>query len=222
LTKTYVAAPARLCALALAALLALLTVACTGSGESAEPLPSPGPEFLGDVLDEPMEKPAFSLTDTAGETFDLQAQTEGRITLLYFGYTYCPDVCPSHMSDLATVLEQWPALADRVRVVFVSVDPERDTPERLRTWLDLFDESFVGLTGTEDEVQHAAHLTFGDEWHTTEKYYSTSGNYTVSHAAFVVAYGEDGLAEVTWPVGTRTAEYVNDLAILATKGNTGS
>jgi protein SCO1/2 len=85
------------------------------------------------VLSPPLPKPDFVFTDTSGEAFDFQQETEGYVTLLYFGYTHCPDICPSHMADVAAVIDRNPDWVEHVKVVFVSVDPARDTPERLRT-----------------------------------------------------------------------------------------
>jgi protein SCO1/2 len=176
-------------------------------------------ELKGHVLDPPLAKPGFVLTDTAGEPFDFASETDGYVSLLYFGYTHCPDICPSHMADLAAVLDRNPDIAEHVRVVFVTVDPTRDTPDRLRTWLDLFNPEFVGLSGTAEEVQSAAddalqHLSFPIE---TAAF--GDGDYSVSHAALVLAYGHDGTARVSWPFGTRQADYENDLRILVQEGD---
>ena len=84
------------------------------------------------VLDQPFAKPDLVLTDTHGKTFDLRKQTKGRPTLVYFGYTHCPDVCPLTMSNIAVAKQQLPkAEQDKLRVVFVTTDPERDTPAAL-------------------------------------------------------------------------------------------
>ena len=94
----------------------------------------------------------FALTDHTGKPRTL-GDFKGKVVVLFFGYTHCPDVCPLHMANIAAVLRRMPA-EDRARVVtvFVTTDPERDTPMRLREWLANFDASFVGLTGTKDEL----------------------------------------------------------------------
>lgn len=114
------------------------------------------------------------------------------------------------MANIGAVLKQLPPdVASRVRVVFVSVDPERDTPERIRTWLDGFHASFVGLTGTPEQVaaaQAAAKLPAA----LRDAPDSTTGpvsGYTVSHAAFVIAYTADGLGRVLYPFGTRQGDW---------------
>ncbi|WP_212912796.1 SCO family protein [Streptomyces sp. TS71-3] len=109
------------------------------------------------VLDPPFDKPDLSLTDTHGKKYDLRAETKGRPTLLYFGYTHCPDICPLTMSNIAVAKKQLPkAEQDKLRVVFVTTDPERDTPAALGSWLRQQDPDFVGLTGQFPAIQRAA------------------------------------------------------------------
>jgi len=200
-------------ALALAtALLALLLAAC---GSVSEEAPSPSPPesggYLGNLLTSPLPKPDFTLTDTSGEPFAFAAETEGYVALLYFGYTHCPDVCPDHMANIAAVLRRAPALPDKVKVVFVTVDPARDTPERLRQWLDLFDPSFVGLTGSADAVDAAMRQTLGDLYFPITREDLGDGEYSVSHAAFVLAYTADNLAHIVYPFGVQQDAWEHDL-----------
>ncbi|HEX5566980.1 MAG TPA: SCO family protein [Streptomyces sp.] len=111
----------------------------------------------GTVLTSPFAKPDLVLTDTDGEEYDLRAETKGRPTLLFFGYTHCPDVCPLTMSNIAVAKSRLPeADQDRLRVVFVTSDPERDTPESLGKWLRAQDPDFIGLTGDFDTIQAGA------------------------------------------------------------------
>src|SRR5688572_15829259 len=113
--------------------LALLLVACSKPPE--EP-----PKYRGVVMTPPLPKPDFTFTSTSGAPYRFREETNDKVTLLFFGYTYCPDVCPMHMSNLAAVLKKMPAGdRERVKVVFVTTDPQRDTPDRLRTWLRNFD-----------------------------------------------------------------------------------
>src|SRR5712692_2400924 len=110
----------------------------------------------------PLPKPRFTLTDTSGAPFDFWRETQGYVTLLFFGYARCPDQCPLHMANIAAGLKKIPtALADQVKVIFVTTDPARDSPTILRSWLDRFDERFIGLTGSEvaiEAVQRAARV----------------------------------------------------------------
>src|SRR5246127_1864237 len=110
-----------------------------------------GPQatYMGGLVTPPLPKPHFVLTDTSGARFDFWNRTRGSITLLFFGYTYCPDECPLHMAHLGAALKKLsPEIAAQVKLVFVTTDPARDKPAELRRWLNNFDKRFVGLTGT--------------------------------------------------------------------------
>ncbi|HEY2012434.1 MAG TPA: SCO family protein, partial [Bryobacteraceae bacterium] len=123
----------------------LLLWASLGSAQQA----NTGP-YRGGLVTPPLPKPRFVLNDTSGAAFDFRQRTEGYVTLLFFGYTYCPDQCPMHMTNLGAALKKLPAgIADQIRLVFVTTDPARDTPTVLRRWLGLFDRRFIGLTGSE-------------------------------------------------------------------------
>jgi len=108
------------------------------------------------VLPESRDIPAFTLTDQHGEPFGPQ-RLGGRWSLLFFGFTHCPDICPGTLFDLARVTaglrEAEPAVADRVQVVFVSVDPERDRPERMRDYVAYFDPGFTAVTGPHAQLE---------------------------------------------------------------------
>ncbi|MFQ3559575.1 SCO family protein [Streptomyces gramineus] len=148
---------------AAAALLAAatLTLSACGSGDDAT---SPVTVVAGDtsnkaatVLDQPFTKPDLVLTDTHGKKYDLRAETKGRPTLVYFGYTHCPDVCPLTMNNLAVAKKALPkADQEKLRVVFVTTDPGRDTPAELGKWLKGIDPEFIGLTGDFPTIQAGA------------------------------------------------------------------
>jgi protein SCO1/2 len=196
----------------------LFTYGCSEATEGdADPTTTIPSGFEGRVLEERMVKPSLTLTDTSGEPFELRSETEGYVTLLYFGYTYCADICPSHMADVAAVLDRNPDMKDHTKVVFVTVDPERDTPKRLRSWLDLFNEDFIGLTGTPEETQQAIQATFKDQAWEIEKTPTKSG-YTVNHAAYVIPYSHDNVARVVWPFGTTQDICENDMLKLHSEG----
>src|SRR5690606_37022371 len=125
------------------------------------------------------------MTDTRGEPFDFRRETEGKLTLLFVGYTHCPDVCPVHMASIAAVLRRMPEVAGRTRVVFVTADPERDTPERMREWLNHFSPSFVGLRGTREEVHRLEDALQMARSVVPE---GAVGEYAVGHAGQVVAF----------------------------------
>ncbi len=167
--------------------------------------------YRGGLVRPPLPKPKFVLTDTSGAPFDFWDRTRGTVTLLFFGYTTCPVQCPMHMANIAMALKRLPSdLADQVRFVFVTTDPARDTPERLRRWLDSFDKRFIGLTGSDAALaatQKAAGVPVAQRGE------PGSGDY-VAHANFVVAYTKDNLARVIYPGGVSRDDWIHDLPLL--------
>jgi protein SCO1/2 len=168
------------------------------------------------MVSPPLAKPKFTLTDTSGAAYDFALRTQGYTTLLFFGYTHCPDMCPLQMSTIAQALKKIPpASADRFKVVFVTTDPERDSPTVLRTWLDHFDKRFIGLTGSDAQIaaaQIAANLSPAKK-----SAVRADGAYEVGHAAFVLAYTNDDLAHVIYPGGVNAEDWAHDLPLLATE-----
>jgi protein SCO1/2 len=169
---------------------------------------SPG-NYHGVSVSPPFPKPDFTLTAIDGTPFNFRQATEGFVTLLFFGYTHCPDVCPLHMANIAAVLHRLdPDVADHIKVVFVSTDPDRDTPDRLRKWLGDFDPRFIGLRGPIDSInliQRGLHLGAA----TRETLSDTS--YGIAHGALVLAYSTDNLAHLVYPFGMRQEDWANDL-----------
>ena len=189
----------------------LVTVSIVACGLPAEGGRSG--ELRGSVMDTPIPKPALTLTDTRGEEFDLRAETDGYLTLLFFGYTNCPDVCPVHMANLAAVFgDLVPEVRHRIKVVFVTTDPERDTPERLRSWLDNFDPSFIGLRGSVDSINAAlAEMLLPGVAVLPAEH---GGEPMIGHPAAVIAFSPDGLARVRYPFGVRQMDWAHDLPLL--------
>ena len=112
--------------------------------------------FAGTVYANPGDAPVFSLTDDSGQSGSL-ADYRGEVVLLYFGYTFCPDICPASLAELATAMATLdPGDRDRVQVLMISVDPARDTPDVLGSYMDYFDPSFVGFTGTDEQIASVA------------------------------------------------------------------
>jgi protein SCO1/2 len=187
--------------------LALLPV--SGCSSDAPPRPD---EMRGVTYPEPLQKPDFTLTTTTGVSFDFRKETEGFVTLLFFGYTYCPDVCPVHMANIAQVLKTLPPqISNRVKVVMVTVDPTRDTPERFGTWLHNFDPSFIGLIGSLEvvnKIQGSLQLP------PASVYTDEQGNYTVGHSARVTAFTTDDRAHLGYPFGTRQSDWAHDIPLL--------
>ncbi|MFE5395728.1 SCO family protein [Streptomyces sp. NPDC056568] len=195
---------------AAAALLtaAALTLSGCGSGSDSDKPVTMVSEETGrqaaTVLDKPFEKPDLVLTDTRGEKYDLREQTAGAPTLVYFGYTHCPDVCPLTMNNIAVAKKQLPqAEQDKLRIVFVTTDPERDTPAALGKWLKGIDPQIVGLTGDFATIQAGARtLGISIDPPTKDKdgkVVSTHGTQVVAFSpksdAGYVLYGEDAGVE---------------------------
>ncbi len=173
-------------------------------------------ELRGWTLSDPLPKADFTLESMRGDSFDFLAETEGFVTLLFFGYTYCPDICPLHMANIGAVLQKLPPeVANKVKVVFVTTDPERDTPERLQQWLANFHPKFVGLRGTLEEV-NAIQASIGLGASYREEL--PSGDYGIAHAAQVLAYTKDNQAHVMYAFGTRQEDWAHDLPILENRG----
>ena len=171
--------------------------------------------FRGVLTAPPLEKPDFTLTDQNGAPFNFRLATAGKVTLLFFGYTHCPDVCPLHVANIAAVLKKLPFEARAaIRFVFVTTDPVRDTPARLKEWLGGFDASFVGLRGTQEEVNR---LLFALRMPPIQQDPQPAGTaeYLVGHAAQVVAFGLDGLSRLEYPFGIRQEDWAHDLPKLA-------
>ncbi len=195
---------------AAAALLAAasLTLSACGSGSDSDKpvtvVSEDNSQQAATVLDKPFEKPDLVLTDTQGKKYDLREQTAGRPTLIYFGYTHCPDVCPLTMNNIAVAKKQLSqAEQDKLRVVFVTTDPERDTPAALGTWIKGIDPQIVGLTGDFATIQAGAR-TLGISIEPTTKdkngkIISTHGTQVVAFSpksdAGYVLYGEDATVD---------------------------
>ncbi|TFE27751.1 SCO family protein [Frankia sp. B2] len=204
--------------LPLVLLVALVAISsCSSGGSSAGPLvrgasTSPSAGIRGTTLGAPIAMPDLRLTDTAGRPYDLRPHAAGRLTLLFFGYTHCPDICPTTMADLAAALTQVsPAVRRQTSVVFVTSDPARDTPPVIRHWLDMFDHTFVGLTGDVKTIDTAAR-SVGVPLEPPRR--QADGSYTVDHGAQVLAFTPKGQARVVYLAGTPVADYAHDLPLL--------
>ncbi|MFF4356869.1 SCO family protein [Streptomyces sp. NPDC001604] len=202
---------------AAAALLAAatLTLSACGSGDdSNSPVAVVSEETsqkAATVLDKPFEKPDLVLTDTTGKKYDFRKETAGRPTLIYFGYTHCPDICPLTMSNIAVAKKQLPkAEQDKLRVVFVTTDPQRDTPAELGKWLKGIDPQFVGLTGDFATIQAGAR-TLGISIEPTHKDKKTGKTVSV-HGTQVIAFSPktDG-GYVLYGEDAQVDDYTKDL-----------
>ena len=194
-------------------LLAALAVGCSASADvRVDPLgaqPTADGAYRGHELDPAQPRPTFTLTDTGGKPYDFAKRTRGVPTLLFFGFTHCPDVCPTTLADAATALRDVdPAVREEVRLVFVTTDPARDTGPVTAAYLRNFDadlpNEFVGLTGTVAEVeaaQAAARVPVATDRGQT-------------HSAELLLYGPDDYARVAYSTGGDPDDLAHDLPLV--------
>jgi protein SCO1/2 len=202
--------------------VAVLALAGCSSSHSSSPSSAPSASALNDQsgggpyqgigLTPPQPRPAFTLTDTAGRPFSFGTATAGHPTLLYFGYTNCPDICPETFANIALALQKVPtALQASVDVVFVTTDIKRDTGPAIAQWLGHFSAGqvahFIGLRGTQaqiDVAQAAAHVTLAQDAGQT-------------HSAEVLLYGADNYARVSYAYNgaSEQTEIAHDLPLVA-------
>ena len=186
--------------------------ASAGSGSGFVVDSSPSSLFDGVQLTQPFAKPDITLTDSSDKQFNLVQGTQGKLTLVYFGYTHCPDVCPTTMATLAATMRSLtPAQAAQIDVVFISTDPHRDTPAVLHTWLGQYDPAFIGLTGDFTTIQKAA----GSLGITIDPPVKLpDGNYTVTHGAEVIAFDTKDKGYLVYTAGTTVPQFQHDIPLL--------
>ena len=151
---------------------------------------------------------SFSLTDHTGAPVT-DATYRGRLMLIFFGFTHCPDICPTELQVIAEVLDGLGTDAPRVAPLFITVDPERDTPEALASYVDLFDPRIIGLTGTPEQIAEVARAY--------RVYYAKvqppdATTYTMDHSAFVYLMAADGRLLAYFRHGTPAAEITAAIA----------
>jgi len=191
---------------AAAAVLALSLLAGCGADAASD---DPDGGYNGAVLDQQYVVPDTPLTDTDGAPYSLAADTEQPLTLVFFGYTNCPDICQVVMATIASALTRLDeADRDRVEVVFVTTDPARDDEAALRTYLDRFDPSFVGLTGDLQTIIDVADpLAVAVEQ--GEKL--PSGGYEVTHGTQVTGINAEDRVPIVWTQGTSASALADDI-----------
>ncbi|MBI4674587.1 MAG: SCO family protein [Chloroflexi bacterium] len=191
-------------------LLLVSAFACFGC--AGQPTASP---LHGVRFEPPKLAPDFTLTDQNGNPFTL-GSTRGQVVMLYFGYTSCPDVCPLTLVDMATARKELGKDAELVRVVFVTVDPERDAQAVLSRYVPAFDESFIGVRGTPEEIKTVADA-YGVQYKKTPLPNSALG-YAVDHTAFIYVIDRSGRLRQVLPFGTKRQDITSDLRILVVEG----
>jgi protein SCO1/2 len=147
----------------------------------------------------------FALTDFNGQARTL-ADYRGQVVMLYFGFVQCPDVCPTALSRAAAVKHQLGADAAQLQVIFITVDPERDTPELLREYMAAFDPSFMALTGSLEQIRAVA-----DELRVYFKKVPTGSTYTMDHTALSYLFDREGRIRVALRHEQTVDDYTADI-----------
>ncbi len=181
--------------------LASLAILLLGVGLALTTQRSDG-GFTGSVIEPPAPAPDIDLADQHGQAFSL-SEHKGRIVLIYFGYTRCPDFCPNTMAVLRQLRSNLGHEADAVQVVLVTTDPERDTPEQMGTYLAAFDPTFLGLTGSPEALEKAY-----------EDYGVTVMDDGITHSTRVYAIDRQGQLRLTLPYGMTAEDIEKDIRLL--------
>ena len=167
--------------------------------------------YRGTAYGEPYPAaPQIELTKSNGETFRLSDQ-KGKIVLLFFGYTSCPDVCPTTLAELKLVMDDLEKKTEMVQVIFVSVDPQRDTPEKIQKYVEHFNAEFVGLSGSIDELETIwnGYGIFREEVQSDSAF-----GYIVNHTARTYLIDADGNLRLSYGFQTPVEDIVNDIKLL--------
>jgi protein SCO1/2 len=183
--------------------LAALTLA------GCQPAPQP-PAFRATDITGAEFARDFRLIDHNGQTRTL-ADFRGKAVALFFGYTHCPDVCPTTLSDFAAALQQLGSQADRVQVIFVTVDPERDTPELLREFVPAFNPGFLGMYSDPDTLRQLAKEYKVIYQKTSVK---AADDYLIDHSAGTYVYDPQGNLRLLMPYGSSPEAIAQDLKTL--------
>lgn len=167
--------------------------------------------FRGTVIEPPNPAPDFTLIDQQGQPFRLSEQ-RGSTVVLFFGFTNCPDICPTAMGDMAAVRRNLGSDGDKLRVALITVDPERDTSERLGRYVAMFDPSFIGLTGersTLDQVIKDYGVTA-----IKRELPGSALKYTMDHSAFIYVIDAAGNLRMLFSNGASVDDITGDLRYL--------
>jgi protein SCO1 len=166
--------------------------------------------FTGTLLQSPTEAHDFTLMSHTGQKVSL-SDFRGKLVILYFGYTFCPDVCPATLSEVKGAMDILDADADQVQTIMISVDPERDDSAKMAAYMTHFDPSFLGLTGTPEQIAEIATL-YGIYYAKNEG--SEATDYLVDHTASQTVIDQDGHVKLVFPFGTMAEDIAADLDYL--------
>jgi protein SCO1/2 len=165
-------------------------------------------QFAGQALVPPLAAMDFTLQTADGSEFKL-SQQRGKIVLLSFGYTFCPDVCPTTLVELSQVRARLGDAAKRVQTAFITLDPERDTPERLGIYTKAFDPTFIGLTGSAEQLAQVQ--TMYGVIAEKETVTGTSAGYLIAHSAYIYVIDPEGRLRLLFPFGMSIEEMADDI-----------
>lgn len=175
---------------------------------SGEPLTGDTSSSTGSDIKGAFTLPDITFTDNDGQKYNLRKDSVGHTTAVFFGFTNCPDVCPTTMADLSQAVRKLDkAERERFRVVFVTADPDRDDPQLLDRWLGSFDSSFTGLTGSIENTDAAAEK-LGISIDRPE---DRKGDYLVGHGSQTIVFSPEGESELMWRYGTKPTDMVSDV-----------
>lgn len=162
--------------------------------------------FHGTVIQSPEPSYDFTLTSANGDVS--LSDFRGKLVLIYFGYTFCPDICPATLANVGQALNQIGAKAEDVQLIMVSLDPERDTPEKLAEYVGHFHPSFIGITGTKEEIDTVASL-YGIFYQVNQG--SDATKYLIDHTATLLVIDREGYLKLVFPFGVTAQEIADDL-----------
>ncbi|MEW5827850.1 MAG: SCO family protein [Chloroflexota bacterium] len=163
--------------------------------------------FFGTVLQSTTPAYDFALAAAEGKTVRL-SDYKGKVVLLYFGYTFCPDVCPATLANASQAIRALGKKGEQVQLIMISVDPARDTPEKLAQYVTHFHPSYIGITGTDEQVSETAAL-YGIYFQKNEGTEATG--YLIDHTATLMAVDQEGYLKLLIPFGATVEEITSDL-----------
>jgi len=162
--------------------------------------------FHGTVIQSP--DPSFNFTLTGANGDVSLSDFRGNLVLVYFGYTFCPDICPATLANVGQAMRDIGPNADDIQLIMISVDPERDTPEKLADYVNQFYPTFIGVTGTKAQLDEVTSL-YGIFY---EKDTSASEtNYAINHTASLLVIDREGYLKLVFPFGVTVPEIADDL-----------
>lgn len=162
--------------------------------------------FHGTVIQSP--EPAYDFTLTGANGDVSLSDFRGKIVLIYFGYTFCPDICPGTLANVAQALRDMDTKAEDVQLIMVSLDPERDTPEKLAEYMGHFHPSFIGITGTKEQLDEVTAL-YGIFYQKAAGSDATS--YLIDHTATLMVLDREGYMKLVFPFGVTAKDIADDL-----------